>query len=216
MTDLVFVRHGQTHGNATGTWQGWRDPSLNSTGHAQARAVAHRLAVEKGQIEALYTSPLRRAYQTAEAIGARLNLHPEVLDQLKEIHFGKLEGYSLAEMENQFPDLYARWQEKEDMTFQWPGGERRADFFGRAADVCDRLRALHEGDEIVIVSHGGTIRACLAHLLPRQLGQWWTYALDNAGLSRVRAADRRAEVLALNDTTHLPDDGSSINLEQTS
>jgi broad specificity phosphatase PhoE len=207
MTEILFVRHGQTHANAAGYWQGWSDPSLDVIGQAQAEAVARRLAAEQGQIKALYTSPLRRALETAQAIEKRLALTPQALEQLKEIHFGELEGISLTEMERRFPELYARWQDKEDMTFQWPGGERRGDFFARATEACELIRARHRGEKIVIVAHGGTIRACLAHLLPDRLGQWWEYAVDNTGISRVHTTDSDARLLALNDTDHLSPEG---------
>jgi len=203
MTEFLFVRHGQTHANAAGTWHGWSDSPLNTLGRAQAEAIADRLAAEEGDIAAVYTSPLLRALQTASIIGRRLALQPVVVDRLKEIHFGDLEGYTLAQMENEFPELYAQWQDKTDMTFQWPGGERRGDFFQRASAVWREIRAREEGEKVVIVAHGGTIRACLADMVPDRLGAWWAYDLDNAGLSRVRTAQQSARLLALNDTAHL-------------
>jgi len=208
MIEILFVRHGQTDANSAGYWQGWTDPPLNLTGQAQAESIARRLAAEQEEIKALYTSPLRRALQTARAIGNRLDLAMQTLDQLKEIHFGKLEGVTLEEMENRFPELYAQWQDKTDMTFQWPGGERRATLFVRAAEACELIRARHGGDKVIVVTHGGTIRACLAHLLPDLCEQWWVYTLDNAGLSRVRARSNQARLLALNDTDHLSLEGT--------
>jgi broad specificity phosphatase PhoE len=204
MTEILFIRHGQTRANATGHWQGWRDPPLTPTGRAQVGAIARRLASERGQITGLYTSPLRRAFETAQAIGDTLDLRPTPVDQLKEIHFGQLEGVTLQQMEAHFPDLYARWQDKTDMAFQWPGGERRVDFFNRAADACQRIIARHPEEKIVIVTHGGTIRACLAHLLPRQLSQWWTYSLSTAGLTRIHLTENDARLHVLNDVSHLP------------
>jgi broad specificity phosphatase PhoE len=204
MTEILFIRHGQTPANATGHWQGWTDAPLTPTGRAQAQAIARQLAVERGQVAALYTSPLRRALETAQVVGAALDLQPISVDQLKEIHFGQLEGVTLQEMEARFPDLYARWQDKTDMAFQWPGGERRIDFFNRAAEACQRIIARHLEEKLVIVAHGGTIRACLAHLLPHQLGQWWAYSLVNGGLTRVRATESDSRLLVLNDARHLP------------
>lgn len=203
MTDLVLVRHGQTQANVVGRWHGWSDHPLTPVGRAQAKAVARRLAPRRGSIAALYTSPLRRALQTAQIIGNVLGLDPITMHQLKEINFGELNGVSLEEMEAQYPALYARWQDKTDMTFQWPGGERRADFFRRVADACDRILARHPSETVTIVGHGGTIRACLGHLLPDELGQWWRYSLDNCGVSRVKVEESGAQLLVLNDTDHL-------------
>jgi broad specificity phosphatase PhoE len=204
MAKLLFIRHGQTRANATGHWQGWSDPPLTAHGRSQAEAVDRRLTAEKGQIKAVYTSPLRRASQTAQAIGATLGLQPTPVDQLKEIHFGQLEGVTLQEMEARFPALFARWQDKRDMTFHWPGGERRSDFFSRVAGACQLILARHPDDKVVIVAHGGTIRACLAELLPREMGEWWTYSLDNGGLTRVHATGSNARLLVLNDAGHVP------------
>jgi broad specificity phosphatase PhoE len=106
-------------------------------------------------------------------------------------------------MEARFPDLYARWQDKGDMAFHWPGGERRVDFFNRAAQACQLILGRHPEDKVAIVAHGGTIRACLAHLLPHELGRWWDYSLDNVGLTHVRAREGNTRLLVLNDTSHL-------------
>jgi broad specificity phosphatase PhoE len=125
--------------------------------------------------------------------------------QLKEIHFGDLEGVTLPEMERRFPVLHARWQGKADMAFQWPGGERRADFFGRAAAACRRIEARHPHENVVVVANGGTIRACLAHLLPNQLKRWSTYPLDNAGLTHVSPRRGVTQLVVLNDVSHLRD-----------
>jgi broad specificity phosphatase PhoE len=194
MTELLIIRHAQTEANVAGRWEGWTDPPLTPTGRAQAEAIARRLAPEGGQIAALYTSPLRRALETAQAIGAALDLEPTPVEALKEIHFGQLEGVTLQEMEARHPDLYARWEDKTDMAFRWPGGENRAAFFSRAAQACQCILTRHPDEKVVIVAHGGTIRACLAHLLPRQLGGWWTYALRHSEPGDVRT--KPSEVLS--------------------
>jgi broad specificity phosphatase PhoE len=208
MTELLIIRHAQTEANVAGRWEGWTDPPLTPTGRAQAEAIARRLAPEAGQIAVLYTSPLRRALETAQAIGAALDLEPTPVEPLKEIHFGQLEGVSLQQMEARYPDLYARWQDKTDMAFRWPGGEQRAAFFTRAAQACQRILTRHPDDRVVIVAHGGTIRACLAHLLPRQLGGWWSYTLDNGGLTRVRVVGNEASLLMLNGVGHISEHGA--------
>ena len=205
MTELLLIRHAQAQAGPSRHWLGWSDPPLTSTGRAQAQAIAHRLHLEKRRIGAVYTSPLRRALETAQAIGKTLHRPPVAMAELKEIHFGKLEGVTLQEMERRFPVLHTRWQDKTDMEFQWPGGERRADFFSRVADACQGIVARHPHENVVVVAHGGTIRACLAHLVPDQLKTWWTYSLDNTGLTHVSARGSVTHLLALNDVSHLLD-----------
>lgn len=142
MAELIFVRHGQTHGNVAGRWEGWSDDALTPLGRAQAEAVAQRLANENedededefDEVAALYTSPLRRALQTARIIGAALGLQPVSEDGFREINFGELNGITLEEMEAHHPALFARWKNRTDTEFQWPGGERRAGFFHRVGE----------------------------------------------------------------------------------
>lgn len=204
MTELTLIRHGQTHANVAGRWQGWSDGALTSLGRKQAEAVARRLAAERVQVAALYTSPLRRALQTARIIGKALGLRPVCLDDLREVNFGELDGISMEEMAARDPTLFARWNNKADQEFTWPGGEQRADFFHRVALTCDHIVTLHPNDSVVIVTHGGTLRACLAHLLPGQMAQWWTYPLDNCALTRVSREKAEFRLSVLNDGAHLP------------
>lgn len=206
MTALILIRHGQTEANVEGRWEGWSDGTLTPSGWAQARSVAHRLAAECGRITVLYSSPLRRALQTAAVIGEALELQPVSVNDLREMDFGELDGISLDEMKAQHPTLFACWKDRADMEFKWPGGERRINFFRRIACACDCILALHPDDSVMIVSHGGTLRALLAHLLPGELNQWWEYALDNCGITRVNVDGKGngARLLVLNDNAHLP------------
>ena len=126
------------------------------------------------------------------------------MDDLREVNFGRLDGITIEKMEAHHPALFTRWKNKADMGFTWPGGERRADFFSRVAHACDRILARHPHGRVVVVAHGGTLRACLAHLLPEQMSDWWGYRLDNCGLTRVSVEGDHARLLALNDSMHLP------------
>ena len=87
-----------------------------------------------------------------------------------------------------------------------PGGERRADFFRRVSSVCDEILSRHDTGTVIVVGHGGTLRSCLSHLLPEELGEWWTYAMDNCGVTEVLVWGEKAELLTLNDTSHLPEE----------
>ncbi len=202
MAELILIRHGKTHANVAGRWEGWSDSTLTPLGQAQADTVARRLASEYDKVAALYTSPLQRAFQTARIIGAALGLQPVSVDNLREINFGKLNGITLKKMETQHPALFARWKNKADMEFKWPEGEQRTGFFRRVAHACDSILAIHPDDSVVIVSHGGTLRACLAHLLPEQMGEWWNYTLDNCGITHVSVTAGNARLIVLNDHPH--------------
>ena len=126
MTELLLVRHGQTDGNLHGRWQGWDGTPLNQQGEREAVLIAWRLAQTEKAIAALYASPLRRAWQTAERIEEALNLSPAPHDGLKEINFGQISGITLDGFRERFPDLHKRWADKTHLTFTFPGGEQRA------------------------------------------------------------------------------------------
>lgn len=200
---LILIRHAETIANIQGRWMGWNDTPLTEQGAAHAEAVARRLAAEVTDAIALYTSPLPRARRTAEVIGRALGLEPVPLDSLREINFGDMDGVTLEEMRTHYPDLYERWQDRTDMEFTWPGGERRSDFFRRVSATCDDILFRHRQGTVLIVAHRGTLGVMLAYLLPEQMSQWWGYELTHCALTRVSVQNGRASLLALNDATHL-------------
>jgi alpha-ribazole phosphatase len=203
MTELLLVRHGQTDSNLHGRWQGWDGTPLNQQGEREAALIAQRLAQTKEAIAALYASPLRRAWQTAERIGEALKLGPVPHDGLKEINFGHISGITLDEFVERFPDLHKRWTYKMDLTFTFPGGEQRAQFFQRVGEAMEGIVERHPDQKAVVVAHGGTLRVCLVHYLPAEFSQWWTYQLGNCSLTRLEVKDGRAKLLVLDDRTHL-------------
>jgi len=203
MTELLLVRHGQTDSNLQGRWQGWDGVPLNQQGEREAALIARRLAQTGEAIAALYASPLRRAWQTAERIAEALNLSPVPHDGLKEIHFGHISGITLDEFREGHPDLHQRWTDKMDLAFTFPGGEQRAQFFQRVGEAMEEIAERHPDQKIVVVSHGGSIRAGLVHYLPAQFSQWWTYELGNCSLTRLEVRDGQARLLALDDRAHL-------------
>jgi len=203
MTELLLVRHGQTDSNLHGRWQGWDGIPLNQRGEREAALIARRLAQTEKAIAALYASPLWRAWQTAERIGEALNLSPVPHDGLKEINFGQISSITLGEFQERFPELHERWTDKMDLSFTFPGGEQRAQFFQRVGEAIEGIAERHPGQKVVVVAHGGTLRACLVHYLPVEFSQWWTYELGNCSLTRLEVRDGRAKLLVLDDRAHL-------------
>ena len=165
--------------------------------------MAQRLAQAGETIAALYASPLQRAWQTAERIGEALNLSPAPHAGLKEMNFGQISGITLDEFRACFPDLHKRWTDKMDLTFTFPGGEQRAQFFQRVGEAMDEIVERHPDQKVVVVTHGGTLRACLVHYLPTEFSQWWTYELGNCSLTRLEVREGRVKLLVLDDRAHL-------------
>jgi len=205
MTRLLLVRHGQSTWNAQGRIQGWADPPLDETGHEQARRLALRLAAEGHSISAIYSSPLLRAHQTAEAVGLALELTVQTDDRLKENDVGLLAGLTGDEIERQFPEwIAARRASLEGVPP--PGGESRDAFAKRAVAVMGDIVAHHLDQTVAVVSHGGTLGVYLAHLLEMPIHRSLPFQFDNTSLSVVKVGERRVRLFKLNDTAHLAND----------
>lgn len=150
MTRLVLVRHGETDWNVEGRYQGQADPPLNAKGLAQAKKVAQELK-EVG-IDVIYSSPLKRAWQTAEIIARELGvpLYPE--PRLMEIHQGDWQGRLRAEIAAKYPELFQRW-----LTDPWrvtpPGGESLQQVQARVYAAVDEILQRHRGQTVALVTH---------------------------------------------------------------
>jgi probable phosphoglycerate mutase len=199
VTELLLIRHGESQFNAEHRWAGWEHESpLTVQGEAEAQTLANRLASES-DIEAIYTSPLLRARQTAQIVGKALGLTPITFTDLREVNVGHVGGLTTEEFAARFPEDYERWQDRTDTGFTWPGGENRFDFFQRAAQAVDRIVSMYPNHRVVVVCHGGVIRATLAHYLPNDYGEWWAYSLHTASLTRLLVAPDGNELLTHNE-----------------
>ena len=157
MTTILLARHGETDWNRENRFQGHADPPLNETGRAQAAELAAALANEP--LAAVYSSPLRRAYETAQIVAALHGLEPVPVDALREVHVGSWQGLTRAEIEERFPEQYARWLDYEQ---GWKDGESYDEMGRRVVAALLELAAAHEGERILAVSHGGPVRAAYA------------------------------------------------------
>jgi len=203
MTDLLLIRHGQATHNQSDRIVGRESTLLTKAGQYQARALACRLALWSPPIAHLYTSPQQRARQTAEPIARALEVRPIPDSRLREFDFGEVSGLSVEAFRQTMPEVYARWEDRGDLSFHFPGGEQRLAVLQRIAQVLDEIVARHPGQPVAAVSHGGTLRAGLGHLFPETMSDWWAYALDNASLTRVRAGIGQNVLVTLNDCQHL-------------
>jgi broad specificity phosphatase PhoE len=163
MTTRVFlIRHGATVLSAEDRFAGSTDVELSDTGRNQARCLAHRLADDK--ITAIYASPFRRTMETARIIAEPHRLAPVPRDALREIDHGRWEGLRRADVETQFKDEYAAWEE-DPSTFAPTGGESGISVLARALPVVREIVLRHAGENVAIVSHKATIRLLISSLL---------------------------------------------------
>ena len=149
---LYLVRHGRTAANAGGRLLGRADPPLDAAGEQQARAIAEALP----EIDRVVSSPLRRAIDTAAALG----VEPEIDDRWIELDYGELDGAELASVP---ADLWDRWQR--DPAFRPPGGESLAEVGRRVREACDELASEAADQDVVVVSHVSPIKAAVAWAL---------------------------------------------------
>ena len=199
MTQVLVVRHGETDWNREGRWQGQGGPGLNDTGRVQAARIAARLA--RVRIDALYTSDLDRAEQTARVIGRAIGARPRPQKGLREVDNGDWRGMTRAQVRQRDPAAYRRWLRGEP---GWHGGETYDEMHARVIATLDRLLAKHPRGRIVLVSHGGAVRAIVAHAvgLPRH-DRVHINGAANCSLTTVAMVRGSLRLVAFNDVGHL-------------
>ena len=155
-TRLCLIRHGETTWNAERRLQGHIDIPLNAKGEVQARQMAQALKDAKLTFDVLYTSDLKRASDTANAVVQLFGVQAKVESTLRERHFGALQGLSISEAPLLRPDI---WQAhiSRDLDHELEGGESIQQFSLRVQMALDQIQAQHSGKTILIVSHGGTL-----------------------------------------------------------
>jgi probable phosphoglycerate mutase len=157
VTTILLARHGETDWNREGRFQGHADPPLNATGREQAVELADALTGR--ELAAVYTSPLLRAFETAQLVAAQRGLELVAVDGLREVDVGSWSGLTRAEVEQRFPEQYVRWL---DYGQGWEDGETYDDMARRARAALLEIAAAHEGQHALAVTHGGPIRAAFA------------------------------------------------------
>ena len=149
MTTLLLARHGETDWNRDGRWQGWADPPLNERGRAQARVLAEQLRVLP--FDAAYSSDLRRALETAEIVAASHGVSVVADAGLREIDIGSWSGLTRPEIEERYGGKRV-------------DGESREAHQARVLAAVERIARAHRGERLLVVTHGGTMRALHNHV----------------------------------------------------
>ncbi len=197
MGKIFLVRHGETEWNKNARFQGQTDIPLSPTGKMQAKKVGERLANEK--IDAIYSSDLSRAYQTAQEI-ARYHHIPITRNQdLREINFGQWEGLSRDVILHDHKDLYEQWLEDPIQT-RAPEGENFYEVQSRAIQALKTIMENHQDDTVVIVAHGGLIKSVIIQYLE---GGFWEFPQGNTAVNILEYKGGSFRFVTLNDLTHL-------------
>ena len=200
MMRLILVRHGQTEWNAGGRYQGQSNVALSDTGRKQARFLAERFPVR--QLDAIYTSDLDRAKETAECVGKRLGLTVYQEKAFRELSFGDWEGLT-------YQEISSRWPEEAEKLFTAPDelviphGETFRDLQKRALDKIYSLYERHIDQTVAVFAHGAINKTILAGLMHIPLHYLWSLRQDNTAVNILRLDDGYVMVELINSTSHL-------------
>ena len=201
MPKWFLVRHGETDWNVEGRAQGQSSEPLNETGRLQAKRLGDRLS--SVQFSAAYASDLPRVVETADTILDSHDTSLQTVIELREKHYGTWDGKTFTQIKAEDPASYARLFE-DNITFAPPGGESDSDLICRVNLAVEQLKQAHRDDEnILVVSHGGTIRATLVVLLGLPTEAIWRFYLQNGSLSVLDVYAQNAVLHSWNDISHL-------------
>jgi alpha-ribazole phosphatase len=206
-TLVYLVRHGETPWNVERRFQGQLNVELSPAGLEQANAVAAWLAGRPVQFSAIYSSDLKRAAETAAVIGERVGKVPQLDPRLREINVGEWTGLLADEVEQKYPGALMEWHERIDR-YTIPGGESIPTVQKRLLAAYRALLDRHDGEAIIIVSHGAALSALLVALHDWDLVEAWhsrKTRMGNTGVTVVTFdhASSSHDLLALNLSEHL-------------
>ena len=197
MSRLLLARHGQSVSNAVLRFQGAQDVALSELGARQAEALGR--AIRRLGITAVYTSPLERARRTAEIAAAGLGVPLQPVDDLRELSLGDWEGRTVEEIRALPGDPYEHWV-RDPVACLPPGAEPLPEVQARVVSAMADIAAAHpNGQQVLVVCHGGVISAYLAHCLGLPLSSIWRLTLSNGSITEVAPPSVRS----VNSTRHL-------------
>jgi probable phosphoglycerate mutase len=198
---IYITRHGETKWNIEGRIQGHLDSKLTNSGEEGAKKLKVRLSDK--EIDVIVSSPLERAHKTARIIKGNRDIDIDLNSKLKEINCGEFQGYRFDEIWKKNPDAKENLK-KDPFKFVYPKGESLEIFYSRVAEGFYEILEKHEGKNILIVTHGGTIRSILAEMFEKPNGStWFKDVVDNCSLSIYDYDGKSFEEVLYNDTSHL-------------
>lgn len=202
-TRLCIIRHGETDWNAEKRIQGHLDIPLNHAGLRQAHAIADSLA--ESPFRVIYSSDLRRAWQTAKIAAARLEVPVRPHDGLRERHSGVLEGRTVEELAKEHPEAHARFLDR-NPDYGFGEGESMRVFSARVVAAMEALVSSHAGETVLLVTHGGVLDVVFRIATGRSLDAPRDYPMPNAGINwfeHSHASEPRFRLVAWAEQYHL-------------
>ena len=199
-TRLCIVRHGETAWNAEHRVQGQLDIPLNNIGLRQAQAVGRALKDER--FDAIYSSDLVRARQTADPIANILSMKILLEKDLRERHYGIFERLTYAEVKVRYPEDYARFEAR-DPEYAFRTGESLRNFSARSISIITRIAGSHPDRSVLVFTHGGVLDKLYRSITGLPLSAPRDFGIPNAGLNRIELAADRWQIRSWADVAHL-------------
>ena len=199
MIEIILARHGDTEWNVAEVFRGRIDVELNETGVKQAELLAEYLGNLK--IEAVYSSPLKRAVRTAEMIASYHQLDVEISPGLIDFNYGEWQGLPHREVKDKCKELYAQWI-KDPHKVKMPAGESLDDVSKRAVDVVDKIVAEYK-ETVVLVSHRVVNKVLICALQGLDNSHFWNIKQDTCGITTFTYEDGRFILTEHNNTSFL-------------
>lgn len=199
-TQICLVRHGETEWNAERRIQGQIDIGLNDIGRRQAVAAGRWL--KSAGIVALYSSDLKRAWTTAQSIGAELGLVPASVPEMRERRYGVFEGLTYDEAKAKHPAGYAAFEGR-NANYDFENGESLHAMFARVTGKLQALAAAHPGQSIAIVLHGGVLDIINRFVRGNPLEKPRDFLIPNAGINWISMENGKWCLNTWGETDHL-------------
>ncbi len=199
MSEIMLVRHGETAWNVEEIFRGRVDVELSEMGLRQAELLASYLRDSK--IEAVYSSPLKRARRTAQTIGDSHGLEVIVTPRLLDIDFSEWQGLSITEVKEKYPELYEEWLNSPEK-LRRPAGESLDEVRERAELVIDEVIASRR-NLVVLVSHRVVNKVLICALLGLDNSHFWSIRQDTCGITTFNHREGRFTLTGHNDTSFL-------------
>ncbi|MGB1586346.1 MAG: histidine phosphatase family protein [Thermoplasmatota archaeon] len=194
-TQVWFIRHGEVEAPYVGTFVGSTDVGLSHLGHHQAAAIGAYL--KEAPIEAVISSPRKRARQTAAPLAKELGLELDIVEGLAEMHFGQWEALAWPDIEARDPEFAAKWQ-ADPSDLSCPGGESANGFAGRVHDALGDVLARYDGKTIAVFAHAGTNRALLSAATGMPYMDTFAFAQDYGCVNAAAWDGDMAQIALLN------------------
>lgn len=200
MMKLILVRHGETQWNRENRVVGFADIGLNDEGRKQVKKLA--LALKEERVDAIYASPLSRAWETAQEVARYHDGEVKADDAFKEMDAGELDGLTYEDMRDRYGELIKQWL-SEPASVIMPGGESLANVQERAWLAVEKIRENHPDDVVMVVSHNFVILCIICKALGLDLSQFRRLRPHVASISILNIGRRGMSLVLFNDTCHL-------------